>query len=201
LTLYSESSLTGRAMINFGKEALALARDSVHDRSGYEAYALTGILMRRSARTTFGRIGCAGVVVGAGLRPVGDAGLREVDSRYLRGSSQVDRGHEPCWQIAARMARHVMRRAQVARGVLAPLPSSRESGLAADSGGTVAGPSGPVLPSYWSRARPGIFGGGVKDGRADRIFKVGQYPAHVRPGNTAIGCGRPAAQRRARPGP
>src|ERR1017187_1890521 len=95
----------------------------------------------------FGRIGCAGVVVGAGLRPVGDAGLREVDGRYLRGSSQVDRGHEPCWQIAARMARHVMRRAQVARGVLAPLPSSRESGLAADSGRTErTGPAVVLVP-------------------------------------------------------
>ena len=52
-TLYSESSLTGRAMINFGKGALALARDSVHDRSGCEAYALTGILMHRSERTYF----------------------------------------------------------------------------------------------------------------------------------------------------
>jgi hypothetical protein len=41
-------------MINFGKGALAFAWDSVHDRSGYEAYALTGILMRRSERTTFG---------------------------------------------------------------------------------------------------------------------------------------------------
>jgi hypothetical protein len=62
-------------------------------------------------------------------------------------------------------------------------------------------PRGPVLP-YWSRARPGIFGGGVNDGRADRISKVGQYPAHVRPGGVAgIGCGRPLAQRRARPGP
>src|ERR1039457_5028487 len=103
------------------------------------------------------RIGCACVVVGGWPAPGGVAGLREVDGKYLRGSSQVDRGHEPCWQIAARMARHVMRRAQVARGVLAPLPSSRESGLAADSGGTVAGPSGPVLPSYWSPARPGML--------------------------------------------
>jgi len=34
-------------MINFGRGPLALARDSVHDRSGYEAYALTGIHMRR----------------------------------------------------------------------------------------------------------------------------------------------------------
>jgi hypothetical protein len=36
---------------------------------------------------------------------------------------------------------------------------------------TVAGPRGPVLPCR-SRARPGIFGGGVKDGRADRISRV-----------------------------
>src|ERR1019366_199175 len=102
-----------------------------------------------------GRIGCAGVVVGAGLRPVGDAGLREVDGRYLRGSSQVDRGHEPCWQIAARMARHVMRRAQVARGVLAPLPSSRESGLLADSGWSRAGPMRPGPAAYLAPGPPG----------------------------------------------
>jgi hypothetical protein len=40
-------------MINFGKAALA-PELAVHDRSGCEAYALTGILMRRSDRTTFG---------------------------------------------------------------------------------------------------------------------------------------------------
>jgi hypothetical protein len=41
-------------MINFGSGASALARDSILDRSGYEAYALTGILLRHSERTTFG---------------------------------------------------------------------------------------------------------------------------------------------------
>jgi hypothetical protein len=46
---------------------------------------------------------------------------------------------------------------------------------------TVAGPRGPVL-SCRSRDRQGIFGGSVNDGRADRISRVGQYPAHVRPG-------------------
>jgi hypothetical protein len=80
-------------------------------------------------------------------------------------------------------------------------PPPRPDELPADSGGTVAGPRGPVL-QYRSRARPGIFGGGVNDGRADRISRVGHYPAHVRPGGVAgIGCGRPVAQRRARPGP
>jgi len=79
----------------------------------------------------------------------------------------------------------------VARGVLAPLPSSRESGLPADSGGTVAGPRGPVL-LYRSRARPGVLGGGVNDGRADRIPRW-DYPAQVRPEGAGIGCGRPVA--------
>jgi hypothetical protein len=41
----------------------------------------------------------------------------------------------------------------------------------------------------------------VNDGRADRISKVGHYPAYVRSGGVAgIGCGRLVAQRRARPG-
>jgi len=82
------------------------------------------------------------------------------------------------WQIAGRMARHVMRCASCPR---CPRAASLFAGAGpADSGGTVAGPRGPVLP-YWSRGRPGIFGGGVNDGRADRIPEVGQYPAHARP--------------------
>ena len=121
----------------------------------------------------------AGLVEGRWGWPAtaGGAGLREVDGRCLRGTPQVERGHEACWQIAAGMARHVGGRAQVARGGLAPL-SSRESVLPA----TMAGPRGPVLPCR-SRDRRGIFGGSVNDGRADRISKGGQYPAYVlRPG-------------------
>jgi hypothetical protein len=75
--------------------------------------------------------------------PGGVTGLREVDGRYLRGSSQVDRGHEPCWQIAARMARYVMR-TPVARGVLAPASLFAGSGLPADSGRTAR--TGPAVP-------------------------------------------------------
>jgi hypothetical protein len=69
-------------------------------------------------------------------------------------------------------------------------------------GGIVAGPRGLVLPAG-PGACPGIFGGGVKDARTDRISTGGKYPAHVLSGrgSTDIGCGRPAAQRRARPGP
>ena len=63
--------------------------------------------------------------------PGGVAGLREVDGRYLRGSSQVDRGHEPCWQIAARMARHVMRRASCPR---CPRAASLFAGIRPASG-------------------------------------------------------------------
>jgi hypothetical protein len=47
--------------------------------------------------------------------PGGGAGLREVDGRYLRGTPQVERGHVPCWQVAARMAWHVMRYASCPR--------------------------------------------------------------------------------------
>src|SRR5450755_4928972 len=74
------------------------------------------------ARAICGRIGCVGVVVRAGLRPVT---ARDYE-RSMAGSSGVS--HRPIavmslagWQVAARMARHVMQRAQVARGVLAPL--------------------------------------------------------------------------------
>jgi len=69
-------------------------------------------------------------------------------------------------------------------------------------GGIVTGPRGLVLPAG-PRACPGIFGGGVKDARADRVSKGGKYPAHVLSGrgSMGIGYGRPAAQRRARPGP
>ena len=132
----------------------------------------------------------------------GGAGLWEVDGRQLRGIPRVDHGHEPCWQIAARMARYVMRRARC------PAVSSRRFLFAGNracqrtDGGIVAGPRGLVLP-IGPRACRGTFGGGVKDARADRISKGEKYPAHVLSGRGSmdIGCGRPAAQRRARPGP
>src|SRR5882757_3350933 len=94
------------------------------------------------------RIGCARVVVWGWPAPGGGAGLREVDGRYLRGSSQVDRGHEPCWQIATWMARHVgcaHKLPAVSRGVprCPAVPSSRESGLPADSGRTAR--TGPAV--------------------------------------------------------
>jgi hypothetical protein len=96
----------------------------------------------------------------------------------MAGSSGVPRRSIAVMSLAgrslSRMARHVMRRASCPRCPRAA-PSSRESGLRADGGGTVAGPRGPVLPSR-SRGRPGISGGGVKAGRADRVSKVGQYP-------------------------
>jgi len=84
------------------------------------------------------------------------------------------------WQIAGRMARHVTR-APGARDVLAPLPSSRDRARQRTVAGLWQDRAEPVLP-YRSRARRGLFGGGVNDGRADRISKVGHYPAHVRRG-------------------
>ena len=81
------------------------------------------------------------------------------------------------WVLPLRLgALRAIEAAPVARGVLAPLPSSRESGLPADLGRIAR--TGPAVPV------PGSAGNlwrGVKDGRADRISRVGQYPAHARP--------------------
>ena len=72
----------------------------------------------------------------------GGAGLREVDGRYLRGTPQVERGHEACWQIAAWMARHV--------GGAHKLPAAPRAALfagsllPADHGRTAR--TGPVVP-------------------------------------------------------
>ena len=94
------------------------------------------------------------------------------------GSSQVDRGHEPCWQIAARSARHVMRRASCPR---CPRTASLFAGI-----GPASGPWQDRVdrPAVLVPGSPGNLGGGVRDGRADRISRVGQYPAHFRPGST-----------------
>ncbi len=108
--------------------------------------------------------------------PGGGAGPREVDGRYLRGNSQVHRGHERCWQIAARMARHVVGHASCPR---CPRAASLFEGIGPASG---QWQDRADRPPYRSWARRGIFGGGVRDGSADRISRVGQYPAHARPG-------------------
>jgi hypothetical protein len=85
--------------------------------------------------------------------PGGVAGLRKVDGRYLRGSAQVDRGHEACWQIAAWMARHVGGAHKLpAVSLRFPLRVSRVCQR------TVARPRGPDLPRR-SRDRRGIFVG------------------------------------------
>src|ERR1017187_9951137 len=63
--------------------------------------------------------------------PGGGAGLREVDGRYLRGTPQVERGHVPCWQVAARMAWHVMRYASCPR---CPRAASLFAGIGPASG-------------------------------------------------------------------
>ena len=76
--------------------------------------------------------------------------------------------------------------------------------------GTCWGPAGPVRSAALLAGRcadgsacnaltpESLVGGERWPSRSD--FQGGQYPA-VRPGNTGIGCGRPVAQRRARPGP
>ena len=48
----------------------------------------------------------------------------------------------------------------------------------------LADPDGNEFVSCCPSAAP------VRDGGADRISKVGQYPAHFRPGSTGIGCSR-----------
>ena len=119
--------------------------------------------------------------LGAALRPV----AARVYGRSMAGSSGVARRSIAVmslagWQIAGRMARHVLRRASCPR---CPRAASLFAGVGPDSGQWRdrgrTGRTGPVVPVPGS---PGNLWRGVNDGRADRISKVGQYPAHVRPG-------------------
>jgi hypothetical protein len=142
---------------------------------------ITGITPDETARSSC-RIGCVGVVVRAGLRVVAErstGGRWPVAPGVPRRSITV-RSHEPCWQIAARMARHVMRRASCPR---CPRAASLFAGVGPasrqwrDRGRTArTGPAVPVPGSPGNRWR------GVNDDRADRISKMGLYPALVRPG-------------------
>jgi len=99
------------------------------------------------------RIGCAGGVVVAGLRPLAAQVYERSMAGTCGGTPQVDRGHEPCWQVAVRMARHVMARQL-------PAVFSRRFPLRGDRAcqQTVAGLSGQVLRCR-SQDRLGIFGG------------------------------------------
>jgi hypothetical protein len=138
--------------------------------------------------------------------PGGVAGLREVDGRYLRGSSQVNRGHEPCWQIAARMAQYVMR-TPVARGVLAPASLFAGSGLPADSGRTERTRSCRTCPATISHTlakdsrrtvRSGLPGWGSirrMSGRgvpasASAGRRLSGVPGRVQDGSGAVRCSR-----------
>jgi hypothetical protein len=101
------------------------------------------------------RIGCAGVVVGAGLRLV----AVRVYGRSMAGSSGVPHRSIAVMSLAGsrcRTARHVMRRASC--------------------------PRRPRAASLFAGIGPASFGGSVNDGRADRISRVGHFPAHARPG-------------------
>jgi hypothetical protein len=141
----------------------------------------------------------AGLVEGRWGWPAtaGGAGLREVDGRCLRGTPQVERGHEACWQIAAWMARHVGGRAQVARGGLAPL-SSRESVLPADHGRTAR--TGPVVPVPGSPGNlrrecerwPG--GSDFQGGTVSGVCPAGEYRHRRRRAGGSAAC--PAGSRR-----
>ena len=51
-------------------------------------------------------------------------GLREVDGRYLRGTPQVDHGHEPCWQVRCPDGPARNAAPQLTAVSLAPLSSS-----------------------------------------------------------------------------
>jgi hypothetical protein len=110
-------------------------------------------------------------------------GRWQVPAGYPAGRS---RSCASCWQIAARMARHVMRRASCPR---CPRAASLFAGIGPASGQWRdrgrTGRTGRTGPAVLVPGSSGFFGGGVKDGRADRISRVGQYPAHVRPGERA----------------
>jgi hypothetical protein len=55
-------------------------------RTSWQDYVLIGIFMRRARRTTFGRIGCAGVVVALACAR-SRRGLHEVNARSIGGAS------------------------------------------------------------------------------------------------------------------
>src|SRR5882757_6120803 len=95
------------------------------------------------------------------LAPGGGPGLREVDGRVARRSIAVM--SLAGWQIDARMARHVMRRASCPR---CPRAASLFAGigLPADSGRTARTYTAVPVPGS-----PGNHWRGVKDWRADRI--------------------------------
>jgi hypothetical protein len=148
------------------------------------------------------RISCqsdAGVVVGAGLHLV----AARVPGRSMAGSSGVSRGSITVMSLAGRSlpAAPVC---NAARQV--PAVSSRRFLFAGNrvcqrtGGGIVAGPRGLVLPAG-PRACPGHLWRRCErcPCRSDlqRWEVSGTCP--VRPGSTDVGCGRPAAQRRARP--
>ena len=112
-----------------------------------------------------------GVVVGAGLHLV----AAQVPGRSMTRSScipRVDHGYEPCWRIAARMARYVMRRARCLRVSSRCFPLRGKIGLPADRWRD-RGRTARIGPACGPRACPGLFGGGVKDARAVRSPRVG----------------------------
>ena len=67
--------------------------------------------------------------------------------------------------------------------------------------GPASGPWQDRADRSRSRDRRGIFGGSVNDGRADRISRVGQYPAYVRPGKYGHRRRRAGGSAACRPGP
>jgi hypothetical protein len=138
-----------------------LAPDSARDHETSYMYSLPSIVMSVRNSLLSAEIGCAGVVVGAGLRPV----AARVYGRLMAGSSGVPQRSIAVmslagWQIAGRMARHAMRRASCPR---CPRAASRFAGVGPASGqwrdrGRTAR-TGPAVPVP---GRPGIFGGGER---------------------------------------
>jgi hypothetical protein len=126
--------------------------------------------------------------------PGGVASLRKVDGRYLRGSAQVDCGHEACWQIAAWMARHVGGAHKLpAVSLRFPLRGSRVCQR------TVADRADRSC-----RAGPGLAGeslAGCERWPCGSDFQGGTVSGACPAGSTGIGCGRPVAQWHAWPGP
>jgi hypothetical protein len=97
-----EACASGPTSRRFGAIGLLEASDGRCPRcSSIQHPAAETTTSCRTRRTTR-KIGCVGVV--AGTRPGGGVGPREVDVRYLRGTRQVDQGHQLGRQVAVVLA-------------------------------------------------------------------------------------------------
>jgi len=113
--------------------------------------------------------------------PGGGAGLREVDARYIGGTSQVDGGHSLA-SPAADAARCCLRSARVAWWPPSPpgaVAGPRRGGSSPGRGEESREPGVTVRIGSTRRSRPGIRGRAVENGRSNRISEVWQYHDHA----------------------